>query len=87
MEKIGTGQENEFGVLSHRIENNHYIVSIRWRDGVETDKHFPVSGFPVVDPKTDKSLGHINGNKALKILEKNSAEMTADEFSWLDFVR
>ncbi len=89
MEKIKTStpeQENKFGVLSYRTENDHFIVDIRWKDGKQVEEHFPAKGFPVVDPETGKRQGHIDGKRALQILEENASRMSADEFSWLDFV-
>ena len=89
MEKIKTSaqeQKNKLGVLKYRIENNHFVVDIRWKDGKEVEEHFPIIGFSVVDPTTGEKHGHIDGKRALKILEENTAKMTADEFSWLDFV-
>ena len=79
-------QEKKFGVLNYRIENNHYIVDIRWKDGKETEEHFPTTGFSVVNPVTGEKRGHIDGKRALKILEDNTTKMTADEFSWLEFI-
>ncbi len=79
-------QEKKFGVLRYRTENNHFVVDIRWKDGHETEEHFPIAGFPVVDPATGERRGHVDGKRALKILEENTAKMTADEFSWLNFV-
>lgn len=84
-EMTGVEGENKFGVLGYRVENDHYIVDIRWKDGHETEEHFPVKGFPVVDPKTKEVHDPIEGKRALKILEENAANMTADEFSWLNF--
>jgi len=88
MEKLENLNEKKFGVLGSKIENNHYVVSLRWKDGQETGEHFPVKGFSIVDPATGKKwgVGHIDGKKALKILEENAAKMTADEFSWRDFL-
>ncbi|HEY4474682.1 MAG TPA: hypothetical protein VJC06_02060 [Candidatus Paceibacterota bacterium] len=78
-------EKQKFGVLGHRIENNHYVVDIRWKDGHETEEHFPVKGFPVVNPKTKEVHNSIEGKRALKILEENADKMTAEEFSWLNF--
>ncbi|MDO8663232.1 MAG: hypothetical protein Q7K28_00105 [Candidatus Wildermuthbacteria bacterium] len=86
METSKPEQEKKFGVLNYRIENSHYIVNIRWKDGRETERHFPTTGFLVVDPATGEKRGRIDGKKALKILEENTADMTSDAFSWLDFV-
>ncbi|OGN32806.1 MAG: hypothetical protein A3I92_02520 [Candidatus Yanofskybacteria bacterium RIFCSPLOWO2_02_FULL_43_10b] len=82
-------QEKELGVLDVKIENDYYIVSIRWADGKENEHHFPEKGFPVVDPETKKKVGAgwIDGKKAVKILRENSANMTEEEFSWTDFVK
>ena len=80
-------QENKFGVLGYRIENGHYIVDIRWKDGHKTEEHFPERGFPVVNPDTGEFIKkNLDSKDALKILEENAANMTAEEFSWLDFV-
>ena len=84
--KLENLKEKQIGVLKYRIENNHFVVDIRWKDGHKTEEHFPVKGFPVVDPATGEKRRPIDGKKALEILEKNAAKMTADEFSWLDFV-
>ena len=62
-------QEKKFGVLKYRIENGHFIVDIRWKDGYEMEEHFPIIGFPVVNPATGERRGHIDGKSALKILE------------------
>ena len=86
METSKPEQEKKFGILNYRIENGHYIVNVRWKDGRETERHFPTIGFLVVNPTTGEKRGYIDGKKALKILEENTASMTSDEFSWLDFV-
>jgi hypothetical protein len=79
--------ENEkLGVLGHRIEDHHYIVDIRWKDGKESQHNFPEKGFPVVDPQTHQKLGFISGEKALRILENNAALLNEEDFSWIDFV-
>lgn len=79
-------QEKKFGVLGFKIENNHFVINIRWKDGKKTEEHFPVKGFPVKDPVTGETKHLIEGKRALKILEENAAKMTTDEFSWLNFV-
>ena len=86
METSKPEQEKKLGVLNYRIEKSHYIVNIRWKDGRETERRFPITGFLVVNPATGERRGHLDGKKALKVLEENAANMMADEFSWLDFV-
>jgi len=88
MEKLENLGEKKLGVLGYKIENNHYVISLRWKDGHETEEHFPIKGFPVVNPVTGEKWGegHMDGKKALKILEENAANMTAEEFSWRDFL-
>ena len=76
----------KFGVLEYRTENNCYVVKLRWKDGKESEHHFPVGGFPVVDPVTHEKKGFIKGPEALKILEKNSPDINEEEFSWLNFI-
>ncbi len=85
-EAADVGQERGPGVLDSRIENGNYIVTIKWRDGKETEKHFPVVGFDVVDPVSHGHLGSIKGKKALEILQEHAAEYEYDDFSWRDFV-
>lgn len=87
METPKPEREQKFGVLNYRIENSHYVVNVRWKDGRETERHFPVRGFPVVNLETGEIIKkNLSGKDALKILEENAANMMADEFSWLDFV-
>ena len=76
----------KFGVLDYRIENNYYVVHIRWKDGKETEHNFPERGFGVFDPDSGGRKGFINGRDALKILEQHSLNTTEKEFSWLDFI-
>ncbi|MDO8558204.1 MAG: hypothetical protein Q7S09_03380 [bacterium] len=78
--------ESKIGVLGSREEDNHYIVSVRWKDGLESESHFPVRGFEVVNPATGKHLGFIRGEKAVDILKKHAAEFSRGEFSWQGFV-
>lgn len=86
MKRLENLSENKFGVLHYKIENNHYVVNVRWKDGHETEEHFPVRGFPIEDPATGEKRNPIDGKRALKILEENASKVTANEFSWLDFV-
>lgn len=85
MKNLSEQRQEKLGVLGHRIENNHYIVGIKWRDGKKVEEHFPVNGFAVVN-EAGKLLGHLSGKKALDILEKNASKLTQDEFSWRDFL-
>jgi hypothetical protein len=90
MERIkpdsGVEQGGAFGVLEYHMENGHYAVSVRWKDGVETVKRFPVVGITIVDPVTQNKIGRIEGKKALEILQKNAGEYNHGEFSWRDFL-
>ena len=80
-------EENKFGVLGYKIEKDHYVVSIRWKDGQVNEHHFPVKGFPVINPATGEFIKkNLPGKDDLEILRENAGNMTADEFSWLDFV-
>ena len=36
-------QENP-GVLEVKVENNHYIVTVMWKDGIKSQVIFPVIG-------------------------------------------
>ena len=63
---IGDSNYEKTGVQDVRMENEHYIVSIVWKDGKKNEHHFPASGFPVVDVKTKKLLGYIGGKEAVK---------------------
>ena len=80
------GLVGESGVLGYRIESGHYVVDVRWKDGEKTESHFPVMGFPVVNPATKKLLGKLSGEEALKILQEHAIEYERDEFSWQNFV-
>jgi len=75
------------GVQDEKIENNHYVISIIGKDGKRYERVFPVSGFEVVNPETNEILGHLSGDEAKAILREHSAEYTADEFSWIHFVK
>jgi hypothetical protein len=78
--------EEEPGVLGYRVENNHYVVDVRWKDGEKSENHFPIAGFTVVNPKNNECLGKIRGEKALEILQQHAGEYTREDFSWRDFV-
>ena len=77
--------EKQKGVLSFKIENHHYVVSLRWKNGKENERHFPEKGLEIVDSGGEK-LGFIRGKDALKILQDNSPNMNEEDFSWRDFV-
>jgi hypothetical protein len=85
-EESDNGQEEKFGVLDYRIDNNHYVVDVRWKDGSKTTQHFPVVSFPVVDPINHQHLGNMEGERALGILQEHAHEYTHGEFSWRDFL-
>jgi hypothetical protein len=80
------GQKEKPGLLDYRIENNHYVARVRWKDGKETENHFPVDGFDVVNPKGNEYLGSIGGEKALEILQEHAGEYDYQDFSWRNFV-
>jgi hypothetical protein len=80
------GRQETCGVVGHRIENDYYIVDVIWKDGVRTEKHFPVGGFEVVNPGSKTLLGRIKGKQALEILEEHAGECDSGDFSWQDFV-
>jgi len=83
----GGEQKKERGVLGYRIENDRYVVNVRWKDGPETERQFPVAGFDVVDPGNgNKHLGSIKGKDALKILQDHAGEYDHEEFSWRNFL-
>lgn len=70
------------GVLSQKIENNHFVLEICWKDGKITTTHFPVSGFDVVNPATKKMLGHVSGEKAIEVLTTVSQSYNYGDFNW-----
>lgn len=70
-----------------RVENNHYIVDVRWKDGVETTLHFPVLGFPFMDLQTNQRLKFFTGKEAVVILKKHAGDYAHGEFSWKFFIR
>ena len=79
-------QKEGCGVLDYHIKNNHFVVSVRWKDGIRTVKHFPVAGFTVVDPVDHRHLGNIGGEKALEILKQHAGDYEYQKFSWRDFM-
>jgi hypothetical protein len=78
-------QEPKAGVLNWRIENGQYVVTVCWKNGKINEHHFPQRGFEVIDLQTRKSLGHLKGEEALEILQKNAVYHTDEEFCWKDF--
>ena len=86
MEKLESVVEEKRGVLGYKTENHHYVVSLRWKDGKESEHHFPEAGFQVVDPATHEKKGFIKGKEALRILQENAPSLNEDEFSWVNFI-
>lgn len=82
----GVEQNETFGVLDYHIDNDHYVVNVKWKDGIKTVQHFPVVGFTVVNPATKKYIGNIEGKKALEILQQHAGDFNHQEFSWRDFI-
>jgi hypothetical protein len=79
-------EQHRPGVRSHRIENNYYVVDICCRDGQESQIHFPVAGFDVVNPETNQRLGRLTGEAALQALVEHVATITPQEFDWRNFL-
>lgn len=75
------------GVQDFKIENNHYVVSVVWKNGEESVSHFPVNGVDIVNPRTHQRLGFLKGKDVLSILEKHSAEYDREDFSLIPFVK
>ena len=69
-----------------KIENNNYVVSVTWKDGMKSESHFPEKGFEVFDPKTKDRLGFISGEKAISILKEHSSKYNLEDFSWIPFL-
>lgn len=69
-------EKHQPGVLSHRIENRHYVITIRWQDGQESDMHLPTGGFDVINPDTGQPLGRLTGEEALQVLVDHAGETT-----------
>jgi len=83
----GSEQKEKCGVLDYHIDNGQYVVDVRWKDGVRTTNHFPVAGFPIVDPVSGaRMLKNMQGEKALELLKQHAAEYAYNDFSWIDFV-
>ena len=74
------------GVQDEKIENNHYIVTVVWKDGKKNNRVFPENGFNVFDPVTKERLGFISGEKAASILREHASEYDSDSFSWIPFI-
>ncbi len=74
------------GVLAHRLEGHEYVVSIRWKDGQQSEMHLPVNGFDVLEPETRQRLGKLTGEEALQILVHHAAKTTREEFDWRNFL-
>ena len=85
-ENLNENIEKVPGVLGVKEENDHFVVSIRWKDGKEDERHFPINGFTVVNPETNQKLGFVKGDKAVKILRDNVATFNEEDFSWADFI-
>lgn len=79
-------EQHRPGVRSHRIENNYYVVDICWRDGRESQIHFPVAGFNVVNPETNQRLGRLTSEKALQALVDHVGDLTREEFDWRNYL-
>jgi len=81
----------QLGVLSWEIKDRYYAAKIRWKDGKESEHHFPEKGFPVYKLENGKPIGQplkiISGKEALKILADNSPFMEESEFFWKDFIQ
>jgi hypothetical protein len=73
------------GVLDCKKEGGEYIVKIKWKDGHINEHHFPERGIPIKEPDSEKILGVIPGDIALKILQNESPSLTQEEFSWLNY--
>ena len=87
-EKIG-GEENDEkmpGVKGVEMKNNHFVVSIVWKNGEKSVKHFPGCGFVVVNPNTNEKIGHITGEEAVRILKENVSVHNREDFSWVPFI-
>ena len=86
LEAAQAGESNEkCGVSGYRIENNHYVVDVVWKDGKKVTSSFPVSGFTIVNPATKKILGVMGGRSAIKVLKRYAPQYNYDDFSWQDF--
>ena len=80
-------ESDQPGVLGHRIEYAHMIVTVRWKDGSVTERHFPSEGFGIYKPGSRDRIGFLKAEEALKILEDHAAEYDSDEFEWGKFVQ
>ena len=78
-------QENP-GVLEVKVENNHYIVTVMWKDGIKSQVIFPVIGLKLFDSEGNM-VGKISGEKARLDLEKHSMEYgSCDDFSHIPYL-
>ena len=82
----GEEQNEKFGVLDYHVDNGHYVVNVRWKDGEKTTKRFPVVGFTIINPANKERLGSMDGKKALAILQEHAGDYAYEEFSWRDFL-
>lgn len=85
MENLSNEKSEESGVKSVKIENNHFVVDVVWKDGYKSTSHFPVDGFEIVN-KNGKRIGYMYGDCALDILKEYSSQYKFEDFSWIDFV-
>jgi len=75
-------QHNQAGVLSQKIENNHYVLKVCRKDGKISTTSFPVNGFEIVNPITKTKLGTISGEQAIETLKSESPNCNFGEFDW-----
>ncbi len=82
-ESVNLESKDQLGVLGYREEFNHYIVKVRWKDGIETELHFPIAGFIVVNPETNEVIRkNLPGKEAVSLLERYAKEYDHGDFSW-----
>jgi hypothetical protein len=81
------GVQGEIESTKHSRGINFYIVPIVWKDGKESEFHFPVNGFSIVDPKTNEKYGDISGMMALEVLKRFSQDFRSNEFSWIKLIK
>jgi len=84
--EVESGGDEERGVLGVTEENGHYAVHIRWKDGKESVRHFPVQGVEVWDVEKHVRLGRLSGDRMVNILKDVSADRCEGELEWKDFL-